>query len=91
MANCQLQMAGVNPALKQSLLDHVKSLREQGMTVLFVEHDMDMVQEISDWVVVMAEGRIIAEGPPESIANNQAVIDAYLGAHHDSALDLGAE
>lgn len=84
-------MAGVNPALKQSLLDHVKSLREQGMTVLFVEHDMDMVQEISDWVVVMAEGRIIAEGPPESIANNQAVIDAYLGAHHDSALDLGAE
>ena len=84
-------MAGVNPALKQSLLDHVKSLREQGMTVLFVEHDMDMVQEISDWVVVMAEGRIIAEGPPESIANNQAVIDAYLGAHHDSALDLGVE
>ena len=62
-------MAGVNPALKQSLLDHVKGLREQGMTVLFVEHDMDMVQEISDWVVVMAEGRIIAEGPPESIAN----------------------
>lgn len=84
-------MAGVNPALKQSLLDHVKGLREQGMTVLFVEHDMDMVQEISDWVVVMAEGRIIAEGPPESIANNQAVIDAYLGAHHDSALDLGVE
>ncbi len=84
-------MAGVNPALKQSLLDHVKNLREQGMTVVFVEHDMDMVQEISDWVVVMAEGRIIAEGPPESIANNQAVINAYLGAHHDSALDLGAE
>ena len=81
----------VNPALKQSLLDHVKGLREQRMTVLFVEHDMDMVQEISDWVVVMAEGRIIAEGPPESIANNQAVIDAYLGAHHDSALDLGVE
>ena len=84
-------MAGVNPALKQSLLDHVKGLRDEGMTVLFVEHDMDMVQEISDWVVVMAEGRIIAEGPPESIASNQAVIDAYLGAHHDSALDLEAD
>ncbi len=81
-------MAGVNPALKQSLLDHVKGLRDQGMTVLFVEHDMDMVQEISDWVVVMAEGRIIAEGPPSSIANNQAVVDAYLGSHHDSALNL---
>lgn len=84
-------MAGVNPALKQSLLDHVKGLRDEGMTVLFVEHDMDMVQEISDWVVVMAEGRIIAEGPPESIASNQAVIDAYLGAHHDAALDLEAD
>jgi ABC-type branched-subunit amino acid transport system ATPase component len=84
-------MAGVNPALKQSLLDHVKGLRDEGMTVLFVEHDMDMVQEISDWVVVMAEGRIIAEGPPESIASNQAVVDAYLGAHHDAALDLEAD
>lgn len=82
-------MAGVNPALKQSLLDHIKGLRDQGMTVLFVEHDMDMVQDISDWVVVMAEGRIIAEGPPASISENQAVVDAYLGSHHDSALDLG--
>ena len=84
-------MAGVNPALKQSLLNHVKGLRDEGMTVLFVEHDMDMVQEISDWVVVMAEGRIIAEGPPASIGQNQAVVDAYLGAHHDSALDLGED
>jgi len=84
-------MAGVNPALKQSLLDHVKGLRDEGMTVLFVEHDMDMVQEISDWVVVMAEGRIIAEGPPASIGQNQAVVDAYLGAHHDAALDLGED
>ncbi len=84
-------MAGVNPALKQSLLDHVKGLRDEGMTVLFVEHDMDMVQEISDWVVVMAEGRIIAEGPPASIGQNQAVVDAYLGSHHDSALDLEAD
>ncbi len=80
-------MAGVNPALKHSLLDHVTKLRDEGMTVLFVEHDMDMVQEISDWVVVMAEGRIIAEGPPASIGENQAVIDAYLGAHHDAPLD----
>ena len=53
--------------------------------------DMDMVQEISDWVVVMAEGRIIAEGPPASIGQNQAVVDAYLGSHHDSALDLEAD
>ncbi len=82
-------MAGVNPALKQSLLDHIKGLKAEGMTVLFVEHDMDMVQEISDWVIVMAEGRIIAEGPPASISENKAVVDAYLGSHHDAPLDLG--
>jgi len=80
-------MAGVNPALTQSLLGHIKSLRDEGRTVLFVEHDMDVVHDISDWVVVMAEGQVIAEGPPESIGTNQEVIDAYLGAHHD--LDLG--
>ena len=77
-------MAGVNPALTQSLLGHVKDLRANGMTVVFVEHDMDVVYDISDWVVVMAEGRIIAEGPPETIGANTAVIDAYLGAHHDA-------
>jgi neutral amino acid transport system ATP-binding protein len=77
-------MAGVNPALTQSLLGHVKDLRSQGMTVVFVEHDMDVVYDISDWVVVMAEGRIIAEGPPQTIGTNQEVIDAYLGAHHDA-------
>ena len=56
---------------------------------MFVEHDMDVVYDISDWVVVMAEGRIIAEGPPEVIGTNQAVIDAYLGAHHDAPADRG--
>ena len=77
-------MAGVNPALTQSLLGHVRGLREEGMTVLFVEHDMDVVMDISDWVVCMAQGRIIAEGPPESVISNAAVIDAYLGTHHDA-------
>ncbi|GIG24323.1 ABC transporter ATP-binding protein [Cellulomonas denverensis] len=80
-------MAGVNPALTQSLLGHIQALREEGTTVLFVEHDMHMVRHISDWVVVMAEGRIVAEGPPEDVMADQAVIDAYLGAHHDT--DLG--
>jgi branched-chain amino acid transport system ATP-binding protein len=79
-------MAGVNPALTQSLLGHVKDLRAQGMTVLFVEHDMDMVRDISDWVVVMAQGKIVAEGPPDVVMADQAVIDAYLGAHHDAPL-----
>ncbi|MFD1212354.1 ABC transporter ATP-binding protein [Arthrobacter sp. GCM10027362] len=80
-------MAGVNPALTQSLLDHVKNLKAEGMTVLFVEHDMQVVRHIADWVVVMAEGRIVAEGPPAVVMKDPAVIDAYLGAHHD--VDLG--
>ena len=79
-------MAGVNPALKQSLLGHVKSLRDEGRTVLFVEHDMDMVRDISDWVIVMAQGKIVAEGTPDSVMADQRVIDAYLGAHHDTDL-----
>ncbi|MEO3803983.1 ABC transporter ATP-binding protein [Nonomuraea sp. B1E8] len=82
-------MAGVNPALTQSLLGHVKDLREQGMTVLFVEHDMDMVRDISDWVIVMAQGAVIAEGPPSTIMSDERVIDAYLGAHHDAPLSEG--
>jgi branched-chain amino acid transport system ATP-binding protein len=80
-------MAGVNPALTQSLLEHIKGLKESGTTVLFVEHDMHMVRHISDWVVVMAEGKIVAEGPPAIVMKNPAVIDAYLGAHADT--DLG--
>jgi neutral amino acid transport system ATP-binding protein len=84
-------MAGVNPALKQSLLGHVKSLREDGMTVLFVEHDMDMVRDISDWVLVMAQGQLIAEGTPDQVMGDQRVIDAYLGAHHDAALTFEEE
>jgi neutral amino acid transport system ATP-binding protein len=80
-------MAGVNPALTQSLLDHILALKDEGMTVLFVEHDMQMVRHIADWVVVMAEGRVVAEGPPDTVMEDPAVIDAYLGSHQD--VDLG--
>ena len=80
-------MAGVNPALKQSLLGHVKSLRDEGRTVLFVEHDMDMVRDISDWVIVMAEGQVIAEGTPGFCS----LAEAYLGAHHDTKLTFEQE
>jgi len=80
-------MAGVNPALTQSLLGHIQSLRDEGMTVLFVEHDMHVVRHISDWVAVMAEGRLVAEGTAVTVMADPAVIDAYRGAHHDT--DLG--
>ncbi|WGW13758.1 ABC transporter ATP-binding protein [Saxibacter everestensis] len=72
-------MAGVNPALTQSLLGHVRELRDNGMTIVLVEHDMDVVMGISDWIVCFADGELIAEGRPDDIRANPAVIDAYLG------------
>ncbi len=84
-------MAGVNPALTQSLLVHIRSLTDDGMSVLFVEHDMDVVAEISDWVVCMAQGSVIAEGRPAAIMHNPTVIDAYLGGGHDEAATADAE
>jgi branched-chain amino acid transport system ATP-binding protein len=80
-------MAGVNPALAQTIISHVQQLRDEGLTVVFVEHDMDVVRTISDWVVVMSEGEIIAEGRHGSIVTNENVINAYLGAHHGTPLD----
>ena len=76
-------MAGVNPALVQALLAHVTGLRDEGVTVIFIEHDMDVVMGISDWVVCLAEGTVISEGLPEAVGSDPRVIDAYLGSRHD--------
>jgi branched-chain amino acid transport system ATP-binding protein len=78
-------MAGVNPALVESLLDHIRALRDEGRSVIFVEHDLDVVMSISDRVVCMAEGRVIADGPPAEVVTNQALIDAYLGQRRGGA------
>ena len=73
-------MAGINPTLGARLLDHMHRLREeQGMTFLFVEHDMEVVMGHSDRVIVMAEGQVIAGGAPEEVRRDRRVIDAYLG------------
>ncbi len=73
-------MAGINPTLGKRLLEHMERLRsEQGVSFLFVEHDMEVVMNHSDEVVVMALGRVIAQGAPEEIRSDEKVIDAYLG------------
>ena len=79
-------MAGINPTLGRRLLEHMQRLRsEQGVSFLFVEHDMEVVMNHSDEVVVMALGAVIAQGPPEEVRNNEAVIDAYLGGGPSAA------
>jgi branched-chain amino acid transport system ATP-binding protein len=73
-------MAGINPTLGRRLLEHLQSLRrELGVTILFIEHDMEVVMNHSDRVIVMAEGRVIAEGEPHEVRKDKRVIDAYLG------------
>jgi neutral amino acid transport system ATP-binding protein len=79
-------MAGVNPSLGLQLLEHMQTLRNDlGMTFLLIEHDMEVVMTVSDRVIVMNEGRVIADGPPEEVRANQLVIEAYLGAHRENA------
>lgn len=73
--------AGVNPTLVEKLLTVLAALRkEQSITFLLIEHDLETVMNISDRVIVMAEGKIIADGLPNSIYENDLVIDAYLGS-----------
>jgi branched-chain amino acid transport system ATP-binding protein len=78
--------AGVNPTLAGQLLEHMRLLRRDlGVTFLLIEHDMEVVMNVSDRVVVMSEGHVIADGPPEAIRRNPEVIDAYLGTHAGGA------
>jgi len=73
-------MAGINPTLGRRLLDHMERLRrEEDVTFLFIEHDMEVVMNHSDRVIVMAEGKVIADGEPNEVRSDKAVIDAYLG------------
>jgi neutral amino acid transport system ATP-binding protein len=79
-------MAGVNPSLGLQLLDHMEMIRrERGVTFLFIEHDMEVVMTVSERVIVMNEGRVIAEGPPDVVRSDERVIDAYLGTHREDA------
>ncbi|MFB6141010.1 MAG: ABC transporter ATP-binding protein [Halosimplex sp.] len=71
--------AGVNPTLEEKLLERVHELREEGLTFLLVEHDMDLIMEHCEHVIVMHQGQVLAEGTPAEIRSNERVIEAYLG------------
>jgi branched-chain amino acid transport system ATP-binding protein len=78
-------LAGVNPTLGRQLLTHIHELRDRaGITFLFVEHDMEVVMNHSDRVIVMAAGRLIADAPPQEIRANEIVVEAYLGKLADA-------
>ncbi|HVC24680.1 MAG TPA: ABC transporter ATP-binding protein [Acidimicrobiales bacterium] len=72
-------MAGVNPSLAMSIADRLEELRDEGVTMLMVEHELRLVERLCDPVVVMARGRVLAEGSMEELQRNKDVLDAYLG------------
>jgi branched-chain amino acid transport system ATP-binding protein len=74
--------AGVNPVLLESLVERIVALHRRGVTFLVIEHNMDLVMQLCDPVVVMAQGRVVVEGPPAEVRADVRVIDAYLG--HDT-------
>lgn len=73
-------VAGVNPILAQKILQVIEDLRGQGLTFFLIEHDMDVVMKRCEWIIVMHQGRTLAEGVPEDIKANPKVIESYLGA-----------
>lgn len=71
-------LAGVNPALGQRIASELEKLRESGMTILLIEHDLPLVERLCSEVVVMANGRVIASGTMDHVRSQQEVVDAYL-------------
>lgn len=76
--------AGMNPQETQQLIELIHAIRDQGITILLIEHDMKMVMQISDWVTVIAQGEKISAGEPEVVQNDERVIKAYLGESYDA-------
>lgn len=75
--------SGLNPKETESLMNFLDEIIKEGITIMLIEHDMNVVMGISDWVTVMDEGKKIAEGKAEEIYNNPIVIEAYLGEEEE--------
>ena len=71
--------AGVNPSLEERLLEHIHELRGQGYTFLIVEHDMDLIMQNCEHIIVMHQGQVLTEGTPAEVKQNEQVVEAYLG------------
>lgn len=76
---------GVNPSLMEEIVAHIRALNDKGLTVLIVEHNMDLIMRLSHQVVVMAQGKVICRGAPEAVRKDPQVLDAYLGGVLDEA------
>lgn len=72
-------VAGVNPTLTMKLLDRIENLREEGYTFCLIEHDMEVIMNLSDKIIVMDQGSKLMEGTPDEVQGDERVIDAYLG------------
>ena len=72
-------VAGVNPTLRNELAEQIRRLNEEGTTCLLIEHDMDFVMRLADPVVVLDQGSVLMEGPPQRVQTDDRVIEAYLG------------
>ncbi len=72
-------LAGLNPSEIAAMMATVRAIRDEGITILMIEHVMQAIMSISDRLLVLDYGTLIATGPPEEVANNPLVIEAYLG------------
>ena len=75
-------MAGLNPSEIQEATQLVRSIRDRGITILLIEHIMEVVLPLSDWIIVMDQGKLLTQGVREEVVNDQRVISAYLGVSH---------